>query len=89
MSDFPSLIYIRKYYLVPAYLGVRVRVAGQLATIVGGHDAYIRVRLDGQRDTKLYHPTDDVTYYIEPNRQQTLTDAIRGELRGGQACGQR
>jgi hypothetical protein len=61
-----SLSYIRKVYGVPAKRGQRVTCHGGLNTatgrISGASQAYIRVILDGETKSRLYHPTDRVTY---------------------------
>lgn len=53
--------YIRKTYGVPARKGVRVRYLGGPApaegTITGAAGGYIRVRLDGDRLARVFHPT--------------------------------
>ena len=58
------LQYVRDYYQVPAYKGVRVTVYGKSGLIVGGDGPYIRVKVDGQKHAGNYHPTDGVTYHI-------------------------
>lgn len=62
--------YVRRYYRVPAYIGMRVRlydsrrdelVEGVLVKATSGH--YLSILLDG--DTKPrgpYHPTDGIEY---------------------------
>lgn len=78
-----SLKNIRKAYNVPAFRGTRVRVSspypGGLGTITSSDRQYIRVRLDGEKRVRRYHPTDRVEY---------LGILVRGELmKIGQAKG--
>lgn len=60
--------YIRGYYGVPAYVGVRVKVRGREGVIVAAKHStrYVHIRLDGDRRSEIYHPTDGVEYVIEP-----------------------
>jgi len=53
-----SLEYIRKYYGVPAKRGAQVRYKGTHGIITGSRGAYIRVRLEGEKRSLPYHPTD-------------------------------
>lgn len=62
---YDDLQYVRDYYGVPAYRGVRVNVYGKDGVIEKGQAAYIMVRLDGDKHARPYHPTDGVTYKIE------------------------
>jgi len=55
--------YIRKYYNVPAKRGGRVIYASSgYGTIVGRYNTYLRIRIDGEKQIKLYHPTWNLTY---------------------------
>jgi len=55
--------YIRKFYGVPAKRGARVIYgASGYGTIVGSMGAYIRVRMDGEKQVRSYHPTYLMTY---------------------------
>ena len=62
---YDELQYVRDYYGVPAYRGVRVNVYGKDGVIEKGEGAYIMVRVDGDRHARPYHPTDGVTYKVE------------------------
>lgn len=64
---YDSLQYVRDYYNVPAYKGVRVNVYGKSGVITGGDGSYVKIRLDGAKHAGNYHPTDGVTYLIEAN----------------------
>jgi hypothetical protein len=61
-----SLDYIRKTYGVPAKRGARVEYSGGksplFGTITGSRSAYIRVRLDGDKTSKPFHPTWEIRY---------------------------
>lgn len=63
-----SLQYIREMYQVPARRGERVTVItskGQRlpGTITGSSNAYVRIRLDGEKRGRLYHPTQGIVYH--------------------------
>ena len=58
-----SFQYIRDYYDVPAYVGVRVTYKGREGVIVGSEGPYIKVKLDGDKYAGVYHPTDCITYH--------------------------
>lgn len=62
---FDKLQYIRDYYQVPAYKGMRVQIGTKQGVIMGADDCYIRVQLDGAKIAQPYHPTDGVTYLVE------------------------
>ncbi len=55
-----SMQYIRKFYGVPAKRGGRVVYSGRgtarHGTICGSRDAYLLVRLDGDKRSKPMHP---------------------------------
>lgn len=57
-----SLAYIRRYYGVPAKRGGRVTYKGMPGVITGSSDAHLRVRLDGETESVILHPTWNVTY---------------------------
>lgn len=64
-----SLDYIRNYYSVPAKRGMRVEYCGddnvrRRGTITGASYAYVRIRLDGEKFSKPYHPKDDYLIYL-------------------------
>jgi len=68
-----SMAYIREYYKVPAKRGGRVLINGWAGTIIGAAGQYIKVRYDGSRVVRLFHPTWRVTYFKTPN--MALLDA--------------
>jgi hypothetical protein len=57
--------YIRERYKVPAEVGRRVFYKGQLGIITSARGCYIRVRLDGEKRSDIYHPTWEMVY-LEP-----------------------
>jgi hypothetical protein len=66
--------YVRGYYGVPAYVGVRVHVRGRQGVIVEARHSqhYVHIWLDGDSRSDVYHPTDGVSYVIPaaPSRQE-------------------
>ena len=58
--------YVRRYYGVPAYIGVRVIVGGRDGVIVPAKHLqhYVHIKLDGERRSGIYHPTDGVEYVV-------------------------
>ena len=64
--------YVRRMYGVPAKRGGLVRYEGKTGKIVGSRGNYLRIRLDGEKRIRSYHPTD--VEYI---------DAEEGERRCG------
>lgn len=63
-----SIEYIRKHYNIPVKQGMRVRVCTILGTIIGTKFSYLKIRLDGEHVTQLYHPTDNIEYLINTNK---------------------
>jgi hypothetical protein len=61
-----SMAYIRRTYKVPAKRGGRVRYTWpsppQTGTIVGARGPHLRIRLDGEKHSELYHPTWEIEY---------------------------
>jgi len=62
--------YVRRYYGVPAYVGVRVRVREREGVLVQGKghaDQYLHIHFDGDaRVSGPYHPTDGIEYLVLP-----------------------
>lgn len=50
--------YIRRYYGVPAKRGMRVTYQGKPGVITGTSGPHLRVRLDGEKNSLPYHPSD-------------------------------
>lgn len=63
-----SAAYVRNYYKVPAKRGMRVTIDGREGTIVSFPQAYLGVRLDGEKEIRTYHPTWRVTYHQETDQ---------------------
>ena len=53
-----SLEYIREYYGVPAKRGEPVAYRGTPGVVTGASGPHVNVRLDGQKHSLPYHPTD-------------------------------
>ncbi len=70
-----SMAYIREYYKVPAKRGGRVLVNGWVGTIVGSANQYLKVRLDGSKIVRRYHPSWQVKYFTTPNKACTRRGA--------------
>lgn len=80
-----SLDYIRRYYGVPAWRGMRVEYCGsdnvrRKGVVTGASHAYVRIRLDGEKHSRPYHPQDDYLIYLTgcPRRAAGNGDASRG-----------
>ncbi len=55
MSD---LKYIREYYGVPAKQGEPFSYKGMNGVVTGANGPHVMARLDGEKHSKPYHPTD-------------------------------
>ncbi len=66
--------YVRNYYGVPAYIGVRVKADGKEGVLVEARSNlhYIHVLLDGEKHTSPCHPTDEIEYLIVGRTQPPL-----------------
>lgn len=68
-----SLGFIRAYYNVPARRGQRVRYTGEKGpsakpregAITAAHGAHLRIRMDGEGFSNIYHPTWELEYLPE------------------------
>ena len=60
--DRSSFGYVRAYYGVPARRGARVIADGNPGRITSGDGAHIRVRLDGEKRSRPWHPTWRIDY---------------------------
>lgn len=69
-----SMDYIRDTYKVPAKRGGRVEytypVPPRMGTIISSRGAKLRIRLDGDKHTGLYHPTWQLCYLQAPTAQK-------------------
>lgn len=61
-----SMAYIRRSYSAEAKRGGRVEYTGEAeaatGTITGARGHYLRIRLDGEKHSGLYHPTWKIRY---------------------------
>ena len=62
-----SMEWVRKNYGVPAKRGGRVEYNGsrsgpRLGTIIASVGPHLRIRLDGDKDALIYHPTWELRY---------------------------
>lgn len=57
-----SLEYIREHYKVPAKLDMTVIAQGQRGTIVGSKGSYLEIKMEGKKNSLLFHPTDGIKY---------------------------
>ena len=61
-----SVDYIRETYRVPAKVGGRVRYSGGETptdgVIVGAKNAHLRIRIDGDKFNRNFHPTWKMEY---------------------------
>lgn len=57
-----AMDYIRRQYRVPAKRGRRVCYKNKPGVIVGSHDALLRIKLDGDKRSGVYHPTWQIEY---------------------------
>ena len=67
-----SADYVRRYYGVDYKRGDRVRANGRPGTIVSFPESYLGVRLDGEKHTRRWHPTDEEIERIEQDPTTTL-----------------
>jgi hypothetical protein len=59
-----SLEYIREYYKVPAFKGHKISYRGKPGVIIGASGPHVKIRLDGEKSSGAYHPTDDDLTYV-------------------------
>lgn len=64
-----SMEYIRRYYDVPADVGLTVTVDGKPGRITSARNSYIWVRFDGESFSKPCHPTWRVEYELAKPRE--------------------
>lgn len=57
-----SMEYIRETYDVPAKRGMGVIAQGRKGIIVGSRNAYLRIKIYGEKSTALFHPTWEMEY---------------------------
>jgi hypothetical protein len=69
--------YVRRFYRVAAYIGVRVRYHGREGVLVqkSHGDQYVHIRFDGEtRVSGPFHPTDGITYLPDPSAATTKAE---------------
>ncbi len=54
-----SLEYSRQFYNVPARRGAVVFYRGRRGKVVSAINGHIRIKLDGDKQARIYHPTDE------------------------------
>ena len=54
-----SLEYIRQFYNVPARRRAVVTYNGRRGKVVSARNGLIRIKLDGNKRARIYHPTDE------------------------------
>ena len=74
LEDNMSLNYIRSCYLVPALLGGRVIAYGKFGTITGADGAHLKIQLDGDKMSGIYHPIDGIEYKRRLNHKENAHD---------------
>lgn len=59
--------YVRRYYGVPAYIGVRVIAGGKPGVIVAAKSDlhYVHIWIDGDKHSNPHHPTYEIQYLVE------------------------
>lgn len=57
-----SLEYIRNHYGVKAMKGGRVNAYGKPGVITGASGPHLLIKLDGEKHSNPYHPTDGIEY---------------------------
>lgn len=71
-----SMDYIRRAYTLKAKRGGRVEYTGEgkpeLGTITGSRGHYLRIRIDGEKRSGLYHPTWKLRYLAPTNEHKEL-----------------
>ena len=62
-----DLEYIRRAYNVPVKKGTRILYKDRKGIIIGARGPYLLIRLDGDKQAMLYHPTWEIEYLGENN----------------------
>lgn len=60
-----TMAFIRRTYRVPAKRGARIRYTddvSKLGTITSAKGSYLRVLFDGEKNTRILHPTWNVEF---------------------------
>lgn len=74
--------YVRRYYRVPAFIGVGVQVRGRTGVIVAAKHSlhYVHILLDGDKRSDVYHPTDGIDYVISLGEDQAVVTTKDGRV---------
>lgn len=67
--------YIRAHYRVPAGLGARVEFEGRPGRVCGTDGLRVLIRLDGETQARLYHPTWNMIW-LEENCPATRVPVV-------------
>jgi hypothetical protein len=83
--------YVRQYYNVPAYVGVRVTVRGRDGVLVDATHSrhYVHILFDGDHLSAVCHPTDGVEYFVLPHVSVYPSDKRVGTDVDGRESSQR
>lgn len=77
-KEFSAFDYIRKHYGVPAKQGQRIKYTGEypplFGTITGARGGHIRVVMDGEKHSGLFHPTWSIEYLKEEKPRRAIAD---------------
>ena len=57
--------YIRETYGVPAKVGMKVIADGKPGKITGYRGAYLKIKLEGESKSGLWHPTWNMEYIVD------------------------
>jgi len=60
--DLNALEYIRKYFGVPAKMGMIVKYDGKTGHITGATGEYLKIKMDGERKSFCYHASWKIEY---------------------------
>lgn len=64
-----SFDYLKTYRRMPwMRRGIRVDVGGKKGHVTSGDGGYVRIRLEGERNTRRYHPQWQTTFYDDQGK---------------------
>jgi hypothetical protein len=69
-----TAVYVRAHYKVPAKRGMRVVADGKPGVITGFAGARLRIRLDGEKYSGIWHPTWRIDYLTDNGVYATEDD---------------
>lgn len=75
--------YVRKFYGVPAEIGLRIKWKGRLGTIYKDGGNYVNVNLDDEKPGECYniHPTDPNLEYLKEKAELRIPKLTRSQQR--------